>query len=333
MRPSDQYDVQADEFGEHTRTCSSEIKDEVHGKEESVEVNTKETVQEESSEEKHEKYQDNKPETVPESRDKFEEIPSDPVLKVDKEELKDDPTKVDKVDGNQGMEEQRVVDSNDPEAEQNDRNKTEEIPTLPDVESVEQMQKPSLESHSEVSEETSKALDEKMEEKPEHQEETEKHEPTNEGVINAQQILVEEKPDEVVQVSSVSASEEKEGETVVGVEKIADMKANEDEQKADIIQRSLETVEKTEPHCSLISSLEKQEDGTVAEAEKTEDEKVKEVEPTGLETAETMSLPLEAARSEEDSSDLVSEFEEQKPKQVKEILEGDITPKTEEVLS
>ncbi|KFK33103.1 hypothetical protein AALP_AA6G331600 [Arabis alpina] len=260
-------ELKEDKEQEETKTVKTVISsDEVRPSDESVEIKTKETVQEENTDEKHESLLD----VQSTESEKYQDNISETVLVA------------------------------------------EEISTLPDVESVEELQKPSIESHSEVLEETSKTVDEKIEEKLEeevslHQEvqekvhltplqeesclpneqekekklqkeETEKHEPTNEEVANAQQTLVEEKSDEVVQVSS---SEEREGETDVGVEKIADVKANEDKQTAEIIQRSLETVETTEPHCSLLSSIEKQEHETVAEAEKIEDEKVKEAEPTG----------------------------------------------------
>ncbi|CAD5333571.1 unnamed protein product [Arabidopsis thaliana] len=183
--------VQEEQFGEHTEPCSSEIKDESHGKEESVEVKSQETVQDENTEDKHdvlkvpstesEKYQGNEPETVLVSNtgsyEKSEKSPSDLVLNVDKEELNDEKINVDQVDGTQIMEEPIGLDSNGAEAEQIDQNitnETEEIlvakpVSLLDVKSVEQMQKPKLESPSEVSEETSKTVDEKIEEKPEEE--------------------------------------------------------------------------------------------------------------------------------------------------------------------
>ncbi|CAL9224084.1 unnamed protein product [Arabidopsis halleri] len=298
--------VQEEEFGEHTEPCSSEIKDESHGREESVEVKSQETVQDENIEEKHEdlldvpsteseKYQDNESETVlvsnTESYEKSEESPSDLALNVDKEELNDEKINVDQVDGTQIMEEHKGLDSNGAEAEQIDRNRTDETEespvakpvALPNVESVEQMQKPTVESPSEVSEESIKTVDEKIEEKPEevtvNQEESflpnekeketklEKHEPTNEEV----------KSDEVIEIPSALASKELEGETIVEAEEIENIKEYEQEQAADKDQKSLEIVETVESHSSLPPFSEEQEHGAVSE--KIEDETAKEEEP------------------------------------------------------
>ncbi|ESQ46945.1 hypothetical protein EUTSA_v10027617mg [Eutrema salsugineum] len=227
------------------------------------------------------------------------------------EEVEDDETMVDKVDGTQTTEEQRGLDLYEPEAGQIDLNRTDEteesqvekLVSLPDVESVEKMQKPSPESHSEVSEETSTTVDEKIEEKPQgedltlHQESqeeasygletkeetplvaessglgvkaqeeesclpketelqkerTEKHEPINE-VPNDQHSLVEEKS-----------------------EYIEDIEAKEEEEVADKIQKSLETIEIAEPHSSL--PLYSEEQDHEAASEKIDDKKVKEEEP------------------------------------------------------
>ncbi|CAA7055246.1 unnamed protein product [Microthlaspi erraticum] len=258
-------DVQAEESGEHTEHCSSEIKNESQGRDESVDVKPKEIIQEETTQDK---------------------------------------------------------DDN-----------------LLDVTSGES----ALGSASEVSEETSKTVDEKIEEKPQeevipHQEgqeeekepklakeKTKKHESASEEDANAQQTPAAEKSDEVIQVSSASPSEEKEIETVVEAEKIED-KANEEDQAADKIQRSLETFETVEPHISFPSPPE--EHSTVAEGVKVkETEPVGDISEKGLDVSETkdLSLPLESSRSDEtESSELVAEAEEQKPKQVKEILEGEI---------
>ncbi|KAL1214663.1 hypothetical protein V5N11_009540 [Cardamine amara subsp. amara] len=313
-------DVQVEEFGEHIEPRSLDIKDESHGREESVEVKNKETVQEEITEEKYEnlhdvasseseKYQDNKPETSlvanTESKENFEDIPSDLAVNVDKEELKDEKINVDQVDGTQIMEEQRGFDPNEPKAEQIDQNRTDETEEIPvaklvalsDVESVEQIQKPSLESPSEVSEETRKTIDEKIEEKPESkelgeqayeertlidltplQEESclpnEQEKETNLEVSSALPTNEEVKSDEVIEVSSALPSKELVGETVVEDEKIENIEENEEEQVADKIQKSVETVES---HSSLPSSLEEKELGAVPE--KIEEEKVKEEEP------------------------------------------------------
>ncbi|KAF8104315.1 hypothetical protein N665_0174s0002 [Sinapis alba] len=142
--------------------------------EESVEVKSKETLQVESTEEKHENLLDvpsgNSEKLQPqivlvakaESQDKTEDIPSDLVLK---EELKDDKTEV---DGTQVMGEQRDLEPNEPEAEQIDQTKTDEKLL---VESVEKMQTSSLEFPSELSEEKNTTVDEKMEEKLQEEEE------------------------------------------------------------------------------------------------------------------------------------------------------------------
>lgn len=159
--------------------------------EESVEVKSKETIQDESSEEKHEnlldvpseeseKFQDNESETVLAAK-----IPSDLALKVDEEEVKDEKTEVEKVDGTQLIEEHRGLDLTETEAEQTEGNRTDETEetsfekvvaveadekithdrALPDVESVEKMQNlSSLESTSEELGETSKTVDEKIDE-------------------------------------------------------------------------------------------------------------------------------------------------------------------------
>ena len=134
---------------------SDQVADDVQT-EESVEVKSKETLQVESTEEKHENLLDVpsgdseklQPETVlvaeTESQDTTEEIPSERVLK---EELKDDKTEV---DGTQVMGEQRDLEPHEPEAEQTDQTKTDEKVL---VESVEKMQTSSLELPSEEEEE------------------------------------------------------------------------------------------------------------------------------------------------------------------------------------
>uniref|UniRef100_A0A1J3EPS9 Uncharacterized protein n=1 Tax=Noccaea caerulescens TaxID=107243 RepID=A0A1J3EPS9_NOCCA len=390
--PEPSLDLKEDQETEETETVKPVIlSDEVRlsdqvdvPAEESVEVKSKENVQGESSEENHEnlldvpseeseKYQDNERETTLASK-KFEETPSDLTLKVDEEQLKDENTKADQVDGTQTMEEHRGLDTNEPEAEQIDGNRnieTEETPveklvsiesentqsqTLLDGEPVEKVQKPSLESPAEVSEETSKTLDEKIEEKPEeevtqHQEgqakgaygletkeetvlvpesrdigeksqeeesclpneeeketklqeeQIKKHELTSVEDTIAQQTPIEEKSDEVIQVSSASPSEEREGETETVVE---EKKEDEKEQVAEKIQKSFETVETVEPHSSLPLSSEEKEDETVSE--KKEEEKIEE-EQTSLETDET----VEPRSSLPSPSETVSEkIEEEK---------------------
>ncbi|KAL1214559.1 hypothetical protein V5N11_012210 [Cardamine amara subsp. amara] len=281
VRPSDQVEVQAEEFGEHTEPCSSEIKDkdESHGREESVKVKSKEIVQDESTEQKHEnlldvpstesvKYQDNEPETSlvanTESKEKFEEVPSDLVLEVDKEELKDEEINVNQVDETQIMEEQRGLDSSGAEAEQVDENRadeTEESPVtklvvLPEVESVEQIQKPSLESPSQVIEETSKTVDENIEEKSEEEtvlvpeesskpneqdKETvlEKHEPTNEEVSSESFKGDDNKAENAESVEAIKTSDDAEQ---ISSEVTGDIEKEEDiAQKEEEVQESLET--------------------------------------------------------------------------------------------
>ncbi|XP_010441185.1 PREDICTED: titin-like isoform X2 [Camelina sativa] len=190
--------IQEEEFGEHTDPCISEIKEESHGREESVEVKSKETTAEKHkdlldvSSTESEKYQENEPETTivanTERHEKFEESPSDLALNVGKEEQNDEKIKLDQVDVIQIMEEQRGLDSNGVEAAQIDRNSTDETEesavakqvSLPDVEPVEQMQKPSLDSP-QVSEETSKTVDAKIDEEPEEEKVTMHQEDQEEG--------------------------------------------------------------------------------------------------------------------------------------------------------
>ncbi|CAN8233178.1 unnamed protein product [Cochlearia groenlandica] len=111
--------------------------------------------------------------------------------------------------------------------------------------------------------------------------EEEKHEPTKEEVLHAQQSLVEEKSDEVIQVLSALPSEESEGETIAESEKIKDIKGNEEEQVADKIHTSLESFEVAETQSSLPLSSDEKEHEKIAEAKKTEDEEVTEAEPKG----------------------------------------------------
>ncbi|KAJ0255139.1 A-kinase anchor-like protein [Hirschfeldia incana] len=269
--------------------------------EESVEVKSKETIQGERTEEKHENLID-----VPsgdseklqaeavlvaktESQDKTEHIPSELVLK---EEPKDDKREV---DGTQVMGE-----LHEPEAEQIDQTKTDEKVL---VESVEKMQTSSLECPSESSEEKITTVDDKMEEKlqeevtlqqegsssaygleikeeetfpvPESKDhgeevsslpkETTLHQEHLEVYepTNDQQSLVEEKSDGVMDVSSASPSEEHEGGIVVNDVKVEDIIANEEEQVLEEIQRSLEAMEPEEHEQETVSK-------------KIEDEKVEE---------------------------------------------------------
>ncbi|KAF3523450.1 hypothetical protein F2Q69_00048592 [Brassica cretica] len=281
------FDLKEDQEKEETETVispdevrpSDQVADDVQT-EESVEVKSKETLQVESTEEKHENLLDVpsgdseklQPETVlvaeTESQDTTEEIPSERVLK---EELKDDKTEV---DGTQVMGEQRDLEPHEPEAEQTDQTKTDEKVL---VESVEKMQTSSLELPSEeeeevtlrqegssaygleIKEEETLSVAERKDEEsclPKEttlqQESIEEYEPTND-----QQGPVEEKSDEIMKVSS----EEEEGEIIVDAVKLAN-----EEQVVEEIQRSLE---RNEP--------EEQEQETVSET--TEDEKVKKEEP------------------------------------------------------
>ncbi|CAN7084747.1 unnamed protein product [Brassica oleracea var. botrytis] len=281
------FDLKEDQEKEETETVispdevrpSDQVADDVQT-EESVEVKSKETLQVESTEEKHENLLDVpsgdseklQPETVlvaeTESQDTTEEIPSERVLK---EELKDDKTEV---DGTQVMGEQRDLEPHEPEAEQTDQTKTDEKVL---VESVEKMQTSSLELPSEeeeevtlqqegssaygleIKEEETLSVAERKDEEsclPKEttlqQESIEEYEPTND-----QQGPVEEKSDEIMKVSS----EEDEGEMIVDAVKLAN-----EEQVVEEIQRSLEPIEPEE-----------QEQETVSET--TEDEKVKKEEP------------------------------------------------------
>ncbi|XP_048616580.1 titin isoform X2 [Brassica napus] len=280
------FDLKEDQEKEEKETVispdkvrpSDQVDDDVQT-EESVEVKSKETLQVESTEEKHENLLDVPsgdseklhPSTVlvaeTESQDTTEEIPSELVLK---EELKDDKTEV---DGTQVMGEQRDLEPHEPEAEQTDQTKTDEKVL---VESVEKMQTASLELTSEeeevtlqqegssvygleIKEEETLSVAERKDEEsclPKEttlqQESKEEYEPTND-----QQGPVKEKSDEILKVSS----EEDEGEIIVDAVKLAN-----EEQVVEEIQRSLEP---NEP--------EEQEQETVSET--TEDEKVKKEEP------------------------------------------------------
>ncbi|KAG2325220.1 hypothetical protein Bca52824_007948 [Brassica carinata] len=272
--------------------------------EESVEVKSKETLQVGSTEEKHDNLLDVpsedseklQPET--ESQDKTEDIPSELVLK---EELKDDNTKVD-VTHVKG--EMRDLEPEEPEADQIDQTKTDEKVLVESVEkmqtsslecpsevseekstTVDEKKKEEEEEEEEVTlqqegssaygleikeEETlsvpeSKDHGEEVSSLPKettlHQENLEEYEP-----INDQQSPVEEKSDEVIQVSSASPSEEHEGGIIVNAVKLEDIIANEEEQVVEEIQRSLEPMEPEEHEQDTVS-------------ERIEDEKVKEEEP------------------------------------------------------
>ncbi|XP_010450668.1 PREDICTED: A-kinase anchor protein 9-like [Camelina sativa] len=321
-----------EEFGEHTEPGSSEIKDESHGREESVEVKSKETVQDENTAEKHkdlldvsptetEKYQENEPETTivadTKSHEKFEESPSDLALNVDKEEQNDEKIKVDQFDGTQVMEEQRGLDSNGVEADRNGTDETEECSvakqvSLPDVEPVEQMQKSSLDSPSQVSEET---VDAKIDEKPEeekgklHQEDQEEGsyglDTKRETVSVPESIEIGEKSLEernVIDLTPLqeesSQTNEKKEETKLEKHELTNEEFKSDEVievsstllpkelegetvvEAEKIENNKENeeeaaaVDNLESHNSLPSSSEEQEHGTVSE--KIEDEKVEE---------------------------------------------------------
>lgn len=195
-----------------------------------------------------------------EKTDEFE-VPKDLALKVDREELMDEKKEADQAAGAQSLE--RGLALNESGAE--------EIPVI-NVESGEQMEKPSLESPSKVSEETRKTLDEQIKEKPEEEEEevAQRQEGEEEGSYGAETVPVPEsielkekaqeerildlaplqdeeiKSDEVLQVSSASP----EGETLVESKKIEVIKANEEEDEEeevpDKIQSILETFD-TEP--------------------------------------------------------------------------------------
>lgn len=196
-----------------------------------------------------------------EKTDEFE-VPIDLAMKVDREELMDEKKEADQAAGAQSLE--RGLALNESGAE--------EIPVI-NVESGEQMEKPSLESPSKVSEETRKTLDEQIKEKPEEEEEEEvaqRQEGEEEGSYGSETVPVPEsielkekaqeerildlaplqdeeiKSDEVLQVSSASP----EGETLVESKKIEVIKANEEEDEEeevpDKIQSILETFD-TEP--------------------------------------------------------------------------------------
>lgn len=196
-----------------------------------------------------------------EKTDEFE-VPKDLALKVDREELMDEKKEADQAAGAQSLE--RGLALNESGAE--------EIPVI-NVESGEQMEKPSLESPSKVSEETRKTLDEQIKEKPEEEEEevAQRQEGEEEGSYGSKTVPVPEsielkekaqeerildlaplqdeevKSDEVLQVSSASP----EGETLVESKKIEVIKANEEEDEEeeevpDKIQSILETFD-TEP--------------------------------------------------------------------------------------
>lgn len=288
MRPSDQVDVQAKEFGEH---CSSEIKDESQGRGESVEVKPKEIVQDESIQEKD---------------DNLLDVPSgDSAEKMEKPSL-ESPSELSAVSSKSVDE--KIEEKTEEEVTLHQESQEEGSYGLETKE--ETISVPESSELGVKSEEESCQPNEQEKETKLHKQ-MEKHESTSEEDTNAQKTHVEEKYDEVIQVSSASPSEEREGETVVEAEKIENIKANEEEQVTDKIQRNLETVETVEPHSSFPPPPE--EHGTVADAEKKD-----------LELSETKdwSLPLEASRSDgTESSELVAESEEQKPKQVKEIGE------------
>ncbi|KAG5388652.1 hypothetical protein IGI04_030193 [Brassica rapa subsp. trilocularis] len=189
------------------------------------------------------------------------DVPIDLAVKVDREELMDEKKEAGQAAGAQSLE--RSLALNESEAE--------ETPVVKhaDVESGEQMEKPSLESPSKVSEETKKTLDEKIKEKPEEEKEVAPHqEDLEEGSYGSETVPVPEsievkekeqkerildlaplqdeevKSDEVIQVSSASP----EGETLVEAKKIEIIKANEEEEKEvpDKIQSILETVKSYE---------------------------------------------------------------------------------------
>ncbi|XP_009125139.1 trichohyalin isoform X4 [Brassica rapa] len=203
------FDLKEDKEKEEKETVISS--DET---EESVEVKSKETLQVESTEEKHENLLDVlsgdsdklQTETVlaakTESQDTTEEIPSELVLK---EELKDDKTEV---DGTQVMGEQRDLELHEPEAEQIDQTKTDEKLL---VESVEKMQTSSLERPSEEEEVTLQ----------------------QEG-SSAYGLEIKE--------------EEQEGEIIVDAVKLAN-----EEQVVEEIQRSLEPIEPEEQEQETVS--------------------------------------------------------------------------------
>ncbi|EOA15883.1 hypothetical protein CARUB_v10003962mg [Capsella rubella] len=332
--------VQEEEFGEHTEPLSSEIKEESHGREESVEVISWETVQEEKTEEKHEvlldvpsteskKYQDSEPETavISNTEEKFEEIPSDLASNIEKNDLQDEKINVDKTVGTQNLEEQRGLATNREEAEQIDQNitdETEEIPVakpvaLPDVESVEKMQKSSVESPSEVSEESSKTLDEKIEEKPEEEEVT----LNQEGQVDGSCGLL--KTEETVSVPKSSEPGEKAEEE----SSVIDMTPLQEESSPPNEQKEEKKLEKCEPANEEVKSdevievssapLSKDLDvDTVFEAEKMENKKENEEEPAAV---DNMQKILETVVAVEPHSSLPSSSAEQEHETASEKIE------------
>ncbi|CAH2080053.1 unnamed protein product [Thlaspi arvense] len=235
-------DAQGEEFGEHTEPCTLEIKDESQGREEPVEVKSKETVQEESTEDKH---------------DNLLDVPSGVHRGLDSSE---ESTSVDeKIEEKQKEEEVTLHQKGQEKAFSGLETKQETV-SVPE----------SSELGVKIQEEESCLPKETKLEK----EQTEKYEPTNE-VTNDQHSPVEEKSDEVIQVSSASPSEERESEIVVDAEKLEDIKANEEEQVAEKIQKSPEPLEIAEPHSSLPTYSEEQEQETVSEKIE-EDDNVKE---------------------------------------------------------
>ncbi|KAJ4885364.1 titin-like isoform X2 [Raphanus sativus] len=195
------------------------------------------------------------------------EVPIDLALKVDREELMDEKKEADQVAGAQSIE--RGLALNESEAEE-----TPVIQHSDVVESGEQMEKPSLESPSKLSEETRKTLEEKIQEKAEEEEEEEEVSPhqegQEEGSYGSEKVPVPEsiesclpvekdeevKSDEFIQVSSASP----EGEKLVEAKKIEVIKANEEEEQlaADKTQSILDTEpvksnEETTVHESIVS--------------------------------------------------------------------------------
>ncbi|XP_019086790.1 PREDICTED: centromere-associated protein E-like [Camelina sativa] len=328
-----------EEFGEHIDPCSSEIKDESHGREESVEVKSKETDQGENTAEKHKglldvssteskKYQENEPETtIVAGTEKFEESPSDLALNVDKEEQNDEKIKVDRVDGTQIMEEQRGLDSNGVEAEQIDPNRTDETEerpvakqvSLPDVEPVEQMQKPSLDSPSQVSEETSKTVDAEIDERPEEEKVTLHQEDQVEGSYGLGTIKETVSVPESIETGEKSLEERNVIDLTPLQEESSQTNEKKEETKLEKHELTNEEVKSDEVIEVSSTLLPKELEGeTVVEAEKIENNKENEEEAAAVDNLETVeshnSLP---SSSEEQEHGTVSEkIEDEKVEEV-----------------
>ncbi|CAF2222955.1 unnamed protein product [Brassica rapa] len=141
------------------------------------------------------------------------DIPIDLAVKVDREELMDEKKEAGQAAGVQSLE--RSLALNESEAE--------ETPVVKhaDVESGEQMEKPSLESPSKVSEETRKTLDEKIKEKPEEEEEVAPHqEDLEEGSYGSETVPVPE---------SIEVKEKAQEERILDLAPLQDEEVKSDE--------------------------------------------------------------------------------------------------------